>query len=97
MRFDLIESEHYFSLGFPMTNTTYNLVLDHLRAIRADVASIKSETKDIKTRMTALEIAMAGFASSEMNHFASLAGRADRTDSRLDRIERRLEIIDTAN
>lgn len=80
-----------------MTNITDNLLLDHLRAIRADVASIKVDSKDIKTRMTALEIAVAGFASSEMNHFASLAGRADRTDDRLDRIERRLEIIDTPN
>ncbi len=29
-----------------MMNTTYNLVLDHLRAIRADVASIKSDSRD---------------------------------------------------
>ncbi|MBZ9653943.1 hypothetical protein [Phyllobacterium lublinensis] len=80
-----------------MTNTTYNLVLDHLCAIRADVASIKSDSKEMTSRMTALEIAVAGFASSEMNHFASLAGRSDRTDDRLDRIERRLEIILTPN
>ena len=66
----------------------------HLSAIRAELAAVKTDTKDIKARMTALEIAVAGFASSEMSHYASLATRADRTDERLDRIERRLEIVD---
>jgi len=70
-----------------------NLVLEHLRAIRADLTEMKLDIRDIKHRLTALEIVVANFAATEASHFAILASRADRTDDRIDRIERRLELV----
>ena len=70
-----------------------NLVLEHLRAIRGDIAEMKLDMRDLKHRMTALEISLAGFVATEASHYASLASRADRTDDRLERIERRLELV----
>ena len=43
-----------------MTETVDNLVLEHLRAIRADVASIKDDVREVKHRLTSLEGAVAG-------------------------------------
>jgi hypothetical protein len=69
-----------------------NLVLEHLRAIRGDMAEMKLDIRDAKHRMTALEIAMAALVATEGSHYASLATRVERTGDRLDRIERRLEL-----
>jgi hypothetical protein len=44
----------------PMTETVDNLVLEHLRAIRTDVASIKDDVREVKHRLTRLEGAVAG-------------------------------------
>ena len=67
-----------------------NIVLEHLRAMLAD---LKFDMRDVKHRLTALEIAFSGFVATEASHYASLAQRADRSDDRLDRIERRLDIV----
>ncbi len=32
-----------------------NLVLEHLRALRADVSSIKADVRDLKLRMSSME------------------------------------------
>jgi hypothetical protein len=50
-----------------------NLVLEHLRAIRADLTEMKLDIRCIKHRLTALEIAVANFAATEASHFAILA------------------------
>ena len=42
-----------------------SLVLEHLRAIRADIADIKLDIRDVKHRVTALEIAVANLAATE--------------------------------
>ncbi len=70
-----------------------SLVLEHLRAIRGDIADMKIDIRDVKHRMTALEIAVASFVGTEASHYASLASRADRADDRLDRIERRFDLV----
>jgi hypothetical protein len=42
--------------------------------------------------LTSLELAVGNLAATEMSHYANTAVRADRTDERLERIERRLEL-----
>jgi hypothetical protein len=37
-----------------MTNNTENLILKHLRLIRADLAGIKEDIKELKTRVSTL-------------------------------------------
>jgi predicted nuclease with TOPRIM domain len=60
-----------------------NLVLEHLRAIRADVADLKDGVTEIKERLGLLE---AGYAS--------LSRRVDRIGGDVERIKRRLDIVE---
>ena len=62
---------------------TDNVVLDLLRAIRADVADLNTGQIEIKEPLGFLE-----------GQYGSLSRRVDRIDLRLDRIERRLDIAD---
>jgi hypothetical protein len=52
---------------------------------------MKLDIRDLKHRMTALEIAMAAPVATAGSHYTSLASRVDRAADRLDRIDRRLE------
>jgi hypothetical protein len=71
-----------------------NLVLEHLRHIRSDMGGLRDDVRDIKQRLTNLEIAVGSLAASEANHYAMTAVRADRVDERLERIERRIDLAD---
>ncbi|TPV99503.1 MAG: hypothetical protein USCAAHI_01056 [Beijerinckiaceae bacterium] len=77
-----------------MTDAPDNLVLEQLRYIRADIGSLRDDMRDIKQRMTTLEIVVGNLAGAEASHYAMTAVRADRVDGRLDRIEKRLELAD---
>jgi hypothetical protein len=70
-----------------------NLVLQRLRYIRGGLNAVREDMRDVQHRLTTLEIQVTHLASTESSHYAGLAIRMDRTDDRLDRIERRLEII----
>ena len=37
-----------------MTESVENLILEHLRAIRADVAAVREDVREIKQRLTSL-------------------------------------------
>jgi ubiquinone biosynthesis protein UbiJ len=43
-----------------MTESVENLILEHLRAIRADVAAVREDVREIKQRLSSLEAAKAG-------------------------------------
>lgn len=62
-----------------------NLVLEHLRALRSDVATIREDVREVKSRITNLEHSIAGIHSD----IADLNGRHDRILDRIERIERR--------
>ena len=62
-----------------------NLVLEHLRAIRGDLAEIKTSIVEVKQRLGLLE---AGYAS--------LSRRVDAMDERLERIGRRIDLTEAA-
>jgi hypothetical protein len=63
-----------------MTDNIENLVLEQLGAIRADIASVKEDTQEIKSRLVIVE---SGIADQHL--------RYDRLNDRIDRIEKRLE------
>jgi hypothetical protein len=75
-----------------MANNVENLIFEHLRAIRADLVAVRKILQDHGRRLTSLELAVGNLAATEMSHYANTAVRADRTDERLERIERRLEL-----
>jgi hypothetical protein len=79
-----------------MTDEPDNLMLVILRRLDAKMDSIGLDIRDIKHRLTSLEIAFANLMATEASHYASLALRADRTDERLDRIEKRLDLVEPA-
>lgn len=71
-----------------MTDSTENLILDHLPAIRAKLDQHSEEFRSLKLRMSSMETQMANVHSD----LAILHGRLDGVDQRLDRIEKRLEL-----
>jgi hypothetical protein len=78
-----------------MSGNVENLVLEHLRAIRTDMASMKDDVRDIKSRVNTLEAGQATIIQ-QIGHLTGMAAeqhvRYDRLVERIERIERRLEI-----
>ena len=77
-----------------MSDEPENLVLVYLRRLDGKLDQLIETVRDHGRRLTTLEVAVANLAATEMSHYANSAMRADQTDARLDRIERRLELHD---
>jgi hypothetical protein len=76
-----------------------NLVLELLRAIRGDIGVLGTDIRDMKDRLTLVEMGLAGVRRGIAGVFEQMAGsslRADTLEDRVQRIERRLELIDQA-
>ena len=78
-----------------MAENVENLILEHLRALRAGQDRIESELRDLKERVSAVETGLNGvkrdlFALAEAD--ARLQVTIDRLGDRVDRIEKRLEL-----
>jgi hypothetical protein len=65
-----------------MTDETQNLVLEHLRAIRADMSDLKEGIHNLQVRMTSIE-----------ENMGTMNRRLDYID-RVERIEQRLGIVE---
>ena len=76
-----------------MTAELNSLVLEHLRAIRADIADLKREVAGNSIQLSALGQQVAGLA------VAVYGGKSDMDEvkRRIDRLERRLELTDPAH
>jgi hypothetical protein len=66
-----------------MSPAAENLVLEHLRAIRATQDKHSEDFREVKGRLGILE-----------QQYAIISVRLDRMDERVSRIERRLELVD---
>ena len=73
-----------------MTDETTNIVLEHLRHIRARVDDLTADMRQVILRLGALERHGAGLHISNVNQNSEI----DLVKQRLDRIERRLELTD---
>jgi len=79
-----------------MTENVENLIVEHLRHIRGRVDRIAEDMSDLKHRMSSLESAMVldkRDASSGDETDARQQVSLDRLLDRIDRIERRLDVI----
>jgi tetrahydromethanopterin S-methyltransferase subunit G len=74
-----------------MSPATENLVLEHLRAIRATVDRLSDDMQEVKSRLGQLESQVAILTGN----YASLSNRLDRVDQRILRIEKRLDLVDS--
>ena len=66
-----------------MSPATENIVLEHLRAIRATVDRLADDIQEVKGRLGTLEM-----------QYANLSNRLDRMDERVSRREKRLGLVD---
>lgn len=67
-----------------------NIVLEHLRAIRGDMATMKDDMRGLKVEMTSMRHSMASIATLVDHDHDDIAA----IKVRLDRIERRLELVE---
>ena len=65
-----------------MTDKPDNIVLEHLRYMRKGIDDIRDDVRDSKLRLTHVE-----------ENLAMLNRRMDRFESRLERIEKRLDLV----
>lgn len=80
-----------------MAEDPANLILDHLRAMRADMHEMKDMLREHGHRLTRLETSIAGLRreqAGDAENVAHLEARIDRLSDDITRIKRRLDIID---
>ncbi len=78
-----------------MSENIENIVIEHLRAMRGELASIKEDTREIKARVTSVEEKIASLMRESAGQYGDIIQtqvRYDKLVERLERIERRLEI-----
>jgi hypothetical protein len=73
-----------------MMEETTNLVLEHLRHIRARVDGLTDDMRQVILRLGAVERHVAGLHISDVGQNAEI----DLIKTRLERVERRLELTD---
>lgn len=73
-----------------MAEETDNLVLELLRAIRGDIADIKTDIHEFRERLGLVDNQMAGHYAL----YATLSSRLDRIVDDVTLIKRRLDLID---
>jgi hypothetical protein len=74
-----------------------NLVLEHLRAIRGQMATLTDAVQDVSRRLTRVEIEVGRLRASALINHGNTMLRLGGFEQRLARIERRLEIADAAS
>ncbi len=73
-----------------MNENVENLVLEHLRIIRADLSSMKDELSGARAELLIMRQHMAGLSGGQTLHDVEIAGLKVRPD----RIEKRLELAE---
>jgi hypothetical protein len=73
-----------------MTDDVEYLILDHLKAIRSGMETLKGHMRDVKARLLAMETHQ---AASHIDS-ARQSARLDDLDSRLNRVETRLNLAE---
>ena len=73
-------------------------VLDFLRVrfnrVDEKLDGVLVGMRDLKHRVTAIEIQLGQFVATEQSHYAAAMARFDQIETRLDRIERRLDLVE---
>lgn len=80
-----------------MPEDTNNLVLEHLRDVRADLRYMRDSLREQGSRLTRIELGLAGLRrdqGSDAGGVAEMGLRLDRLTDQIHRIERRLDITE---
>ena len=76
-----------------MSEGIENLTLELLRAIRSDMSEMRTEQREQRGRLGAIERSLAHIERDNAEGRAEIGIRFDRILDRLDRIDRRLELV----
>jgi len=80
-----------------MTDNFEHLILDHLRGMRTDLAGIKEDVREIKSRVSFVEHNLSALRLDATHMVAEDAAqhlRYDRMIKRIERVEQRLDLND---
>ncbi len=80
-----------------MTDEPINLVLEHLRVIRSDLAVVRDDVREIKYRQNEMARQIVGLRRDQAGDAETVAhveARLDRFGERIERIERRIGLLD---
>lgn len=72
-----------------------NIILEHLKRMQAEMAAIRHDTAEIKSRLGSIETGLARIGQTEASNYAEIIENRhmfDRLADRVDRIEKRLEL-----
>ena len=72
-----------------------NIILEHLRAMRADISCIRGDISEVRQRLTGLEFASGDIKRHTGNLYSEHASQNichDRLTARMEKIERRIEL-----
>jgi len=78
-----------------MADTPENIVLEHLRTIRSELAAVRDDLRELRARQVETHTAVLALRRDQVNDAetgATLAVRVDRLTDRMERIEQRLEM-----
>jgi hypothetical protein len=78
-----------------MTEDIDHLMLEHLKALRLEVADVKADTTDIKSRLRSIDASIIDLRRNDLHGFEEVARQQisiDQIVERLQRIEKRLEL-----
>jgi hypothetical protein len=78
-----------------MTDQIDNIILEHLKAIRAELAEIKADTSDIKLRLHSVDTSVIELRRNDVHLFEDDARQQvslDKLLERIQRIEKRLDL-----
>lgn len=75
--------------------STDNLIIEHLRAMRTEIAAVKSDTADTRQRLVSVEMSIVDMRRNVVHVFEDIAHQQlimDKLLDRVQRIERRLAL-----
>ena len=75
-----------------MTDEVENLVLEHLKRMQAEIAKVRDDQKTMYALQLAMQQTLNGHSTLLQQCLEDIAG----VKTRLDRIERRLDLVDAA-
>nr|WP_314623177.1 hypothetical protein [uncultured Noviherbaspirillum sp.] len=68
--------------------STDNLIIEHLRAMRTEIAAVKSDTSDTRQRLVSVEASVVDMRRNVGHVFEDIAHQQLTMDKLLDRVQR---------
>ncbi len=78
-----------------MADNIDNIIIEHLKAIRSEIAEVKADTADIKQRMHSMDTSIIDLRRNDVHLYEDAARQQvniDKLVERIQRIEKRLEL-----